>query len=291
MAAPASISVVLVTSDTPRELTRCLAALGGQPLLEVVVADASASGVAKHVVREQSIDGVEVRVLHLPGGSLEALREAAVRQCRGDLIAFTEARMTPAPDWVSAHQRAHLTWPSADVIGGPIAWEPGQEALARGLYLCEYAAYAPPARSGPSRSVSAANVSYKRGAVIQGPPPDRWDTVLHHASAESERLRMCDAVVRFQNGYDAASALRMRYRYGRAFAASRPLSPAWRVVYALGSVTLPALLLARLGRAVLRRPSVPLTPASLAWSGGLIVAWSLGEGVGYVWGKGTERMI
>lgn len=290
MSSRPSLSVAIATSDTPRHLRRCLAALEAQACSEIIIADGSDAGLAALVAREVGLDEARLRVVHKPGCSLEELRDAAVRLCQGDVVAFTEARMEPAADWCVTLQRAHAEWPEVTVIGGVIGLARNLGMRATGLYLCEYAAYAPFAVDRDGRSVSAANVSYKRRSLGDLPSPVHWDAALHHSSGRARGPRLCQAAVEFQDGYTTRSALGMRFRYGRAFAAGRRLSFAGRVALLAGAIALPALLTARLVRAIpggvwRQTPSL----GAWVWAVALIVAWSVGEWTGYALGPGRHR--
>lgn len=232
------------------------------------------------------------------------MREAAVRRAQGDLVLFTEACMEPSATWLSAFVSAHQRWPDAAVIGGTVLPAADLDAVNIGLFLCEYDAFR--LTSGAVDAVSAANVSYRPAAIVPLPAPYQWDTLLHHRDAQP-RLRQCDAAVTFRGGYRPAEAAAMRFHYGRAFAARRPLSPVQRLVYAAGTPLLPWMLLWRLRRhrtqsdAVAAPFAAPVATSSAqsfvaplgAWLWALVflVAWAAGEAVGYIAGAASDERM
>lgn len=228
------------------------------------------------------------------------MREAAVRRAQGDLVLFTEACMEPSATWLAAFVSAHQRWPDAAVIGGTVLPAADLDAVNIGLFLCEYDAFR--LTSGAVDAVSAANVSYRPAAIASLPAPYQWDTLLHHRDAQP-RLRQCDAAVTFRGGYRPAEATVMRFHYGRAYAARRPLSPVQRFVYAAGTPLLPWMLLWRLRRhrtqsdAVAAPVAASLTESFVApfgawlWALVFLVAWATGEAVGYVAGAASDERM
>ncbi len=213
-------------------------------------------------------------------------------ESRGDIVAVTESRMEPAGDWCRTLTAAHARWPEADVIGGAVAVKPAASPRQVGLYLAEYAPYAPPLADEAVSSVSAANVSYKRRAVREPPSPGQWDAMLHHARAGGPVLRSSPATVVFQDGFGLGEAIAMRFHYARAFAGERPLPGiAHRLLHAAGSFALPVVLARRMAALPARSGRPAASGAAAIWAGVFLMAWAAGEGIGYIAGPGSETRM
>jgi hypothetical protein len=283
----------VTSTGTPAPLRRCLAALADQPSArETIVVNGSVDDPTAWIAHEFP----RVRVLHLRGLSVPALRWAGAREAGGPIVAATEAWMQPAPDWCAMLADAHAQWPDAPVIGGDVALEPDSPALGAGLYLCEYAAFAAPAVPGTVAALSSANLSYKREALLAERDvldAGQWELAIHERWRRLGRpLRIVPATVVFRNALTGPAALSMRFRLARAYAAERFSSPARarRAVYAAGSVLLPGVMTWR----VIRHATVTGHAADLCRSFGWVVlfntSWALGECVGYLCGAPPARL-
>ncbi len=99
---PVVASVVIPTRDRPRQLARCLMALGRQrgiALEIIVVDDGSADSCAVSRVVEPHAD---VRLIRLDGRGPAAARNAGVRAARGRVVLLTDDDCVPAPGWAAA---------------------------------------------------------------------------------------------------------------------------------------------------------------------------------------------
>ncbi|MEP7132730.1 MAG: hypothetical protein ABI914_06165, partial [Acidobacteriota bacterium] len=87
--------------------------------------------------------------------------------------------------------------------------------------------------------------------------------------------------------------LRQRFHYGRGYAADRVRGRGVpvRILFALASPLLPALLLRRLGAAAARSRRGRDFLRALPWTLALTVAWSFGEFAGYVSGAPSRSQI
>jgi GT2 family glycosyltransferase len=285
---------VIVTSYRSRQiLDACLAALSGQPAAEIVVADCSPGDPTAEL--QSRYPGV--RVMHVPHKlTVPALRWKAVPLTRGAIVAAIEGRSVPSPDWCADLIAAHARWPDAPAIGGPVALKPAASAFDWALYFSEFAAFAPPLPDGPSAQLSGANLSYKRDALLASRDlmdAGHWEAALHERwLARGETLVLCPAAVVFHNGMRGADALRMRYHYGRSYAADRfGARRGTALIYAALTPLLPALLTLRGAGYAARKGLTARFVAALPWLVALNTAWAMGEMAGYLFGRATDAQI
>jgi GT2 family glycosyltransferase len=105
--APArSGTVAVCTRERPDDLARCLGAiraLDGGPHEVLVVDSGPVTSRTRDVVR--AFPGVRYAVEARPG--LNRARNRALREARGDIVAFTDDDAVPEPGWLSAHLAAY----------------------------------------------------------------------------------------------------------------------------------------------------------------------------------------
>ena len=265
-----TFSVVVCHVDAPERLLECLEALRGQAG-DVVVVDCSRDDPAPLV--EARFPGV--RVLRLGAvRTMPEMRAAGVRAVGGDVIGMLEARSIPAADWAVRMTAAHERWPDAAVVGGSVAFPAGGSARDRGMYLAEYADFAPPLAEGAAARVSEANMSFKRAAFAG---EGEWESSL------PLRRYVVDARVDFRHaGMPTVALCAQRFFYGREYAAKRVRG--WlRPLFILGAIPLPLLLTLRHWR---RGPL-----GSLPWLVVFEKFWAAGELVGYLFGSSPRRRV
>ena len=298
---PALSVVVVIVSDTTgpahaRHLAECLDALARQsdcPEIEVVV---------PHLARVEGLAGVKARfpavrflevpeVTARPGGREhhDVLRARGLAAARGELVGLLEDHARPDPRWcasvVAAHRAPHAA------IGGAI--ENGVDsALNWAVYFCDFGKYQNPVPSGETPVASDANVTYKRAALESVRPA--WqeafrEVVVNGAlKAAGHTIALDPRVVVYQqrHGLAVGDAVRERFAWGRSYAATRrALLPASkRFAFAALSPALPAVLLARMARTAWDRGSFGSFGRALPMTALLVATWSVGEGVGYVFG-------
>lgn len=251
---------------------------------------------------EDPTDGIQarfpgVRVLHVPQRlTVPALRWSAVPMTRGDIVAAIEGRSVPSPEWCGELLAAHARWPAAPAIGGPVELKPEAGAFDWALYFSEFAAFAPPVAAGPSPQLSGANLSYKRAALAECQDLMRdgqWEAALHERwRRQGRELILSGARVVFHNGMSWTDAMRMRFHYGRSYAADRfGGRRATALAYAALAPILPGLLTARAAGQASRAGLVRRFVVSLPWLLALNTAWAAGEMGGYLFGRSKEAHI
>jgi hypothetical protein len=285
---------VIVTSYRSRAiLDACLTALARQPAAEIVVADCSPEDPTPEL--QARFPGV--RVLHAPRKlTVPALRWSALPATSGEIVAAIEGRSVPSATWCADLLAAHARWPESPAIGGPVELKTGASAFDWALYFSEFAAFAPPLPTGRSRQLSGANLSYKRTALIESRDlTDRgqWEAALHERwHSQGRPLMLSEARVVFHSGMTPGDALRMRYHYGRSYAADRFAGRRGRaILYAALGPVLPALITWRAAGHASRAGLLTRFAAALPWLVALNAAWAAGEVTGYLFGRSAEAHI
>ena len=113
-------SIIVRCAGVARRLPRLIEALGDLDYppesFEVIVADTGAKDGLDQTARLPETRFPMVH-LHLPGLSRPAALNVAVRESRGELLAFLDEGCIPVPDWLKSYDRAFDAW-LAGVIGG-----------------------------------------------------------------------------------------------------------------------------------------------------------------------------
>jgi hypothetical protein len=220
------------------------------------------------------------------------LASRAIRETTGDVVLLTEDHCIPSPDWVRRMVEALV--PGCAAAGGLVLQRAGVSATDFAFYFVDFFRYAEPATDGPSPTLTVCNVAYRRPDLdqIQDPP---WREFFHETAVNSALrakfgpLRLTpDGRVVMSRHVKLGDAIRERYAFGRLFGSTRLASatPAMRLAYRLLAPALPPILLGRmLGKGLqsrqlfvdVLRSIVPLTL--------MVLAWSLGEWLGYLTGK------
>jgi hypothetical protein len=201
---------------------------------------------------------------------------------------MTEDHAVPTDDWrrqiIHAHRRPHA------VIGGTID-NYVDRPLNWALYYCDFGRYGSPLPEGQAAFASDVNVAYKRSALesISNIWRDAYhETTVHWVlQSRGEAIFLDPSMVVFQQrpAIPFRTALKERIEWGRAFAETRvtECSSVLRMLYAAGTPILPALLLARIVSHMIRqRRTLKQTALTLPLAACLLVAWALGEMIGYV---------
>ncbi|MGI8619949.1 MAG: glycosyltransferase [Gemmatimonadaceae bacterium] len=287
------LSVIITSYRSRQILDACLASLSAQPdASEIVVADCSPED-PSDTLRARF---PRVRVIHTPRKmTVPALRWSALPFTRGDIVAAVEGRSVPASDWCAELLRTHALHPDAPAVGGPVVLKPGADRFDWGLYFSEFAPFAPAIASLALPHLSGANLSYKRAALVAARDlleDGQWETAVHARwQRQGLALAMSCGAVEFHNGMSVRDAFRMRFHYGRSYAANRFAGSPLRWLYAAGAPLLALVLTWRAGRAARRAGLMDRFVAALPWVAGFNAAWAAGEMAGYLRGRSTRPHI
>jgi glycosyltransferase involved in cell wall biosynthesis len=119
VAALPSITVAICTRDRPVDLEACLESLRGQkgPEREVLVVDnAPVDDGARDVTRRMS----GIRYVREPLPGLTFARNRALREARGEILAFLDDDARPAPGWLGAAAGSFAADPAIAACAGPM---------------------------------------------------------------------------------------------------------------------------------------------------------------------------
>lgn len=285
---PLPVSVTVVCICSAAHLRRCLSALRGQreaPPFDVIVAyDPHIPG-----IDAVAAEFPEARVVCNEGQRTPLeLASRAVKESTGDLVLLTEDHCEPAPRWVRTMIDAQR--PERAVVGGRVEVLEGASPTDWAFYFVDFFRYAAPLPDGPMPTLTVCNVSYDRRRLLE--IRDLWETFFMETvvnDALKDRYGMlwmhADSEVTMSRHASLGDAIYERYAFGRLFGCTRNgfCSPGKRIFYACASPVLPFMLFGRMARAASR--SSQLTEGFLRALGPLvlmILAWSLGEWLGYV---------
>lgn len=278
------LSVVVAAWPDDRGLADCLAALApqlgdGTEVLVVAAGDPA-----------ERPAGWPPQARRLAGnGLIPDLWAAGIGEARGGVVAITTAHFRPAPDWVGAVRAAHARLESP-AIGGAIDPPRGGSLVDWATYFLRYSAYLGYGREQDVPDVAGDNASYKRGALEAHPDLVRngfWELDLHRRlRAEGRRVTFDPAVrVTQRHSFGFRRFMAQRFEHGRQFGGNRfpgrPLPV--RLAAAAAAPLIPAVFLAKIVRRVVRGrryygPFLAALPVMLCF----LLAWSLGEAVGYL---------
>jgi hypothetical protein len=288
-----------------RRITVVLASLRPRPIAEAslaaLVPQCAREGVTLIVARRATDDEEDWLMERFPGCQLvrcdatagvPEVRGAGLGAADGEWTLLTEDNCCADDDWVS-RMRERAT-PGVGVIGGAMGNASTARSIDWGAFFAEYGFFGATDDTGAAALATGANVAY-RGDLLNLVASlclaGSWEDVIHDRLAKAD-IRFGNAphaVVRQQLSYGLLSFMHDRFVHGRDYAMvrSRSLGRLHRLVLALGSVLLPAVLAFRIWKRTGRRtpgPFVRALPATLTF----LLAWATGEAVGYLRGPDSD---
>jgi hypothetical protein len=286
------LSIVIASVNGWDMLGPTLDALDAQPeraAMEVIVVETVGGEVRRRLRKRQP----PVELIESGRQAIPRLRHRGVLRARGRLVAILEDHGRVAHDWAARVLEAHRgPW---GAVGGAV--ENGRDGLVNwAVYFCEYAPYMGPVVEGIADDLPGNNIAYKRSHLLRHADAleeGKWESWINdRLRADGVPIVSTGAMVvhhikPFRLGY----FLVQRFHFARSYAGMRrgDQSPARRLAYGLGSLALPALLMARvvktvlkkrrhLGRFVLAAPLVAL----------FLTVGACGEMIGYLFGPGQS---
>lgn len=291
-AAP-SLSVVIASVNGWSVLGPTLRALDEQPerdRMEVIVVDA-VGGATRERLRDHEPPVTLIAADDRP--AIPRLRYRGVQAARGPIVAILEDHGAVAHDWAGAVLEA-LDGPWG-AVGGVV--ENGQAGLLNwAAYFCEYTSYMGPVIEGAARDLPGNNIAYRRSELLRHArvlDDGKWESWINerlHADgvpiASTNRI-----VVHHIKPFRLVDFLVQRFHFSRSFAGMRrpDQTPMQRLIYGLGSLALPAILLARIARTALgKRRHLGHFAACLPLLALFLTVGALGEMIGYLIGPGRS---
>lgn len=285
------LSVVVPSVNGPDVLLECLEALGKveDAALEVLVIDRCGDAVRRAVHARFP----RVRVLAAePTTTIPQLRATGFRCASADNIAVIEDHVIVGPNW--ARQLLSALAEGSDVVGGSVYNVATASAVDWAAFLCEYSHLLPPLLSSRVDAIAGNNVVYRRalieryGAVVSA---GRWEDYLHAAMHRDGVILTCrsEIGVGHKKHGRVLEYLSQRYLYARSYAGLRraDMTSAQRVLFTVGTVALPPVLLLRTTQRVFAKRCHRIELArALPLMALFVCAWAAGEAVGYAAGPG-----
>ena len=289
---PAELSIVIASVNGWEVLGPTLAAIDALPerdRIEVVVVET-----VGETTREQ-LHAHTRPILMIPSDRLPIprLRYRGIAQASGRLIAVIEDHAAVDRDWAAALLNAH-DGPWGAVAG---AVENGVDGFVNwAVFFCEYAPFMRPVAEGEYADLPGNNIAYKRPDLLkhaQVLDEGKWESWIN------EKLRVDGVpiastnamVVRHIKRFGIAYFLAQRFHFARSYAGMRRCDQSWpiRLVYAAGSLALPALLTVRVTKTVLAKRR-HLAKFAMVWPlvALFMTVGAVGEMLGYLAGSGQS---
>ena len=293
------LSVIIADVNGPPMIDACLEALSrqqGEVDAEVIVAEATGEGTVRRI--KEKFPGAKV----LPFSerlTIPQLRAAALAQSTGEIVAVIEDHCVPDEHWYDAIVQAHQSHPECVAVGGSVENGNRERLMDWAVFLSEYSSYMRPLPRGIVDDIPGNNVSYKRAAFedIDGLTEDLnrgfWESTLHQKlRARGDRFLMEPSItVYHRKHFGVWYGLSQRFHYSRYYAGTLFATAGLptRIYRSAVSLVLPALLMARIGRRVVKKrrqlKELVLTAPLLAIITGV---WAAGELVGSLLGPGQS---
>jgi GT2 family glycosyltransferase len=234
-----------------------------------------------------------VQVLDVdPGTPIPQMRAAAFGAAHAPLVAVLEDHVIVPQGW--AQRVVAAARETGGVVGGPLENAATRTLVDRAAFLCEYSHCLPPGPKGESDWLPGNNVAYPADVLHQHAgiaEAGGWENEMHAAIRRSggQLIFVPEMVAYHDMSYSLGGYIAQRYLYARSFAGNRlrGASFALRAAYAGATLALPPLLLLRISRNVLgnsryRNSFLMSLPLLVLF----VVAWAVGEIVGYLAGPG-----
>ena len=289
---PVPLSIVIATTKSWPEIEACLESVHKQAEIlgaEILVGDGHGDGLPADAATRYPA----VRRIGCPGASVFLLRQLAMAQAAGAIVAVTEDHCTVAPDWCQQILRAHRDHPEAAAIGGVVENGATTRLIDWSNFFVVFGPFTAPIETGAQPAISLqANISYKRRVIAHAMTRLGMMEFLfnRHLQEQGEVLIADDRLIVSHNqtwGFWGTFAA--HFHNGRSIAGFRLERMSWlqRLFRVGGCAVLPIHLLRvtiwpviRRGR--LLRPALRSLPLTVA----VVTCHAVGECVGYVCGPG-----
>jgi hypothetical protein len=216
------------------------------------------------------------------------LRGAGLAVATGAWVALTEDNCVADDHWLEQLAAAMTATPG--VVGGTMTNARTDRAIDWAAFFAEYGFFGAEPAAGQPSLVTGANVGYPRAVLAQvaaWAAAGMWEDVIHQRLRDAgvAITRAGNAVVAQQLRYSLSGFAHDRYWHGRDYARVRSaaLGGFRRLGHVLATPLLPPLLTVRVWRATGQRTPWPFLRA-LPFTLAFLLAWSIGEAVGYCLG-------
>ncbi len=291
------LSIIIASINGREYLEHCLDALEkqqGDVTAEVIVADCVGDEITELVKRKYP----QVKLISFPDKqSVPKLRATAIAQTSAQIIAVTEDHCIPPSGWYQSLLKAHADHPGP-AIGGAVDNGATKRIIDWAVFFCEYSNFISPVTAGVVHDLPGPNVSYKRSEtqhIFNSNEEEFWETFVHgQLESEGKQLWSDPSVSMIhKKHFTFSDFLSERFHYSRAFAGTRneSITLKQRLIYLFGSPLLPPMLMMRIGKRVFaKKRHLPEFAMSLPYLLSFMVAWSVGEFIGYAMGPGDSAL-
>ncbi|ULA64049.1 MAG: Glycosyltransferase family 2 protein [Nitrospira sp.] len=288
------LSVVIATTKAWPEIQLCLESLHAQALAigaEVLVGDGHGQGLPVDVAERYP----EVKWIPWSGGSVFFLRELAMTQAAGDVVAVTEDHCTVTPEWCERMLAAHRNHPEAAAIGGVVENGATTRLIDWSNFLIVFGPFTAPIETGLQRTISLqANISYKRRVVPRTLSRlGMMEFLFNRTLCEQGEILIADdrLIVSHNQTWGFWGTFAAHFHNGRSIAGFRLQRVSWveRLIRLGGCAILPAYLLwVTQGPVIRKRRLLKHALASLPLTVLVVTCHAAGEFVGYLFGPGNS---
>ncbi len=185
-----ALSVVVPTTSTwdaiepvVRQLLTSLNPIDGELVL--------ASGVGEPPAIPSGLD--RIRILHLAGADVFALRAAGIAAAQGTIIAVTEDHCQLPDDWCTRIRDQFTADPALEVLGGAVVNGSEASVMDRANFCMTFARLSPRALHALTPCIS--NVAVRRCVLPAAPEPGWFELSFLPASTQSVKTVMCSELV------------------------------------------------------------------------------------------------
>ena len=224
--------------------------------------------------------------------TIPQMRDAAFRIARADAIAVIEDHVIVPPEWgqrlLASLAHGH------DVVGGPIENAATGRLLDWATFLCEYSACLPPLPEGEAAWLPGNNIVYRKSVLqrfLSVTAEGAWENRLHDAMRQDGVHLECKAelLVGHKKHFGFFEYIGQRFLYSRSYAGARMRNAGLlkRLATGAAAFALPPLLLLRIVKSLTaKRVPIGRIVTTMPFIGVFVIAWGLGEVVGYWLGGG-----
>jgi hypothetical protein len=290
----APLSIVIATTRAWPEIEPCLESLHKQAQAvgaEILVGDGHGEGLPPDLAERYP----EVKWFRWPGGSVFLLRELAMTNAVGDVVAVTEDHCTVTPGWCERILKAHRDHPDAAAIGGVVENGATTRLIDWSNFLIVFGPFTAPIETGKQRAISLqANIAYKRRVIPRKMSQlGMMEFLFNRQLRERGEILLADdqLVVSHNQTWGFWGTFAAHFHNGRSIAGFRLHQISWieRFVRLGGCFVLPAYLLwTTVGPVIRKRRLLKPALASMPLTALVVTCHAAGEFVGYLVGPGNS---
>lgn len=278
------LSVVIAVKGAAENLAAVLERLACARYPEVQFCFACAGAAPPILPRDSNCE-----ILEGPARALtpELWRDGILR-AKAERIALVTTQCIPAPDWIETLLRADLQVYAG--VGGAIDLSASCGPAQRAIYLLRFSSYVPHKEKRVVADIAADNAIYRTASIRMHADlleKGFWEPSFHRRFAEQGLTLLFDPslLVAYSGREKPLRFAGQRFSHGREYGSSRANDALFirRLGWVLASPLIAPLIFARVIARASSHPRLRRTlPSAVLWLMLFTVAWSLGEGRGYV---------